>query len=188
MMFSSIILAAGYKRTGKDTLYSCLQSGFLGNWKVYCRRDNGIIYPKLFESMPKLEVSTAVIQEFTSRTGISITEENKESHRLELIEIAETRKLQDPSYWIHQCLLSAKGSKNIYISGFRFPLEYEYCKNNSENCISVRVFRKEVPIPSEPQEHGLDEFPTDFLFLGLDTELEDVVSIFPQYTEYISCI
>lgn len=187
----TLILACGYKRSGKDTLYSYLQRNSTELWDVYCRPGMGAKYLELFQPMDKCETSSAVIKEFHDQSGITVTESNKELYRPQLIELAERKKLDDKYYWIRKCLGDIPQSRYIsgvgdipqsrYISGFRFPLEYEFATSVHSNVLTVRIFRKEVPIPTEPQEHQLDDFVTDFLFVGKDTDIGDVIDIFPQY-------
>jgi hypothetical protein len=131
--------------------------------------------------MDKCETSTAVIKEFYENSNIEISDINKELYRPQLIKLAEERKVADKYYWIRKCLIS-QGSR--YISGFRFPFEYDFARENHNNILTVRVFRKEIPIPDELEEHQLDAFATDFLFLGKGTSLDDISNILPLYREY----
>ncbi len=188
-MFTIIVLMAGYRRTGKDTIYTHIHSGKVYTWTVYHRPGAQMDYPHIFLKMPKVEMSKAVIAEYETMTGNIITDENKEVYRNDLIQLAENRKLTDPSYWIRKALESVEYTNEkyrmCYISGFRFPIEYEYSKSVAKLVITGRVYRKEVPIPDNPEEHALDNFATDFLFIGKNTTLEEACERFPQYRNYV---
>ena len=101
---------------------------------------------------------------------------------------AKMREL-DKDYWC-RIVTDQIGTDNAIITDFRFPNEHTFVANyaatNKLPLVTIRVFRKEVPIPtlSEPSEHSLDTFQTDLLLVRDEKDFEEACKLFPQYQDY----
>jgi hypothetical protein len=101
----------------------------------------------------------------------------------------------------HWCALALKDlspDTRVMVTDWRFQNELRYAGTQGP-VVSVRVFRKEVPIPppNEESEHSLDAVVTDYLLVpGYDLsgrpvnheeQFQAACALFPQYRDYILC-
>jgi len=128
--------------------------------------------------------------------SITTEDETKTLRRL-LIDYAMAKRQEDPIYWIkngmHNLISKYGPNTDIAVTDWRFNNEYQYCKDNLSNShqiTTVRVFRKDVPIPdaNEISEHELDHYPTDFLLVSItnpESDFAAAVKLWPQYRDYV---
>lgn len=178
-------MICGYKRTGKDILFSNLIGKGEFKWRVYSR---GLkLVPD--ENYKRFAFADKLKEEVTLVYGIpeNIADKDKiqfgdKSARNLYIEWANYRKTTDSDYWCKQLV-----SSNLIVTDWRFINELDFVKNKFNKIVTVRVYRSIIPIPSKEikSEHELDSILTDFLIVcDDDFEFEQAVKYFPQYFEY----
>lgn len=208
-----VYLICGFKRTGKNALADELvytrspqANGFSGksfldvSWKVL-RNPNKSIHGIIKTKPECVSFAGEVKREVMGALGLDSEfdlEKNKDVYLVEgkpirqhLIDYAESKKVNDKYYW------STLAFKNIdiketdvVVSDWRFMSEFEYVSKLNTDIVTIRVFRKDVPIPDKNinSEHELDSFKTDYVLIPLfDTEKEigSLLDVFPQYADYI---
>lgn len=190
---TNIFLVAGYRRTGKDTLFQMLNGvKFPFNWSIYSATEQtleiGDYHRIAFADKLKVEVSQYY--------GIPrlIPDDHKEikqfwiadrpepvSARDLYIEWGAVRRAQNPNYWCAASLLGLTPGQYI-VTDWRFANEYDFSCSTYPTT-TIRIFRNDVPIPDSSinSEHELDHHLTDFL---LTNDFEAAVRQFPQYASY----
>lgn len=185
-----LVLICGYMRTGKDALCSSLMGIKRFNWRIYSKGER--LYPnsdyKRFAFADKLKKEAAFVYSIPvdikdkDYPGFQVNGKKCSARDL-YIEWAKHRKNTDSNYWCKDIL---KQSKCI-VSDWRFLNELDFITIRFSNIATVRVFRKDVPIPplSAATEHELDKELTDFLVVpDDDLEFISVIKHFPQYNGY----
>lgn len=183
-------MICGYMRTGKDVLCSSLRGVKQFNWRVYSKGQN--LYPssgyKRFAFADKLKQEVAFVYsipvEVKDKDYPEFQVDGKMCSARDLyIKWAKYRKNKDPNYWCKDILKQS----NCIVSDWRFLNELDFITEKFSNIATVRVFRKDVPIPhlSVISEHELDKELTDFLVVpDDDSEFASALKCFPQYNEY----
>lgn len=188
-----ITLVCGYRRTGKDTLYSMVNEGVKFNWIVYSNKFSEINMKKCV----KISFSDTLRNEVEKLYKISKPHDydnvkdlpicNGRSYRDILIEHAALRLDQNKYYWVENAHDWNNNNINVMVCDFRYKHEYEYIEKSGNDIMTIRLFRSEVEIPGKDvtSEHGLDDFLTDYLFVTSEEEFEKAVEIFPQYKNFV---
>ena len=188
----------GYRRTGKDTLCSAFQGkrdlSELG-WKVYSKSGVG------FPGCPPSAKRVALADELKYLVCDHLNLDRSIVDSGEFDRTKDTRVVQGKTLrqW---CIDLAHDYKRQYgklffvdtVSAFvRTDPDSSYiltdCRYPFEvfpGWVTIRLFRKEVPIPPEDEdtERTMDSYPTDFLFVKDDQDYQKVLEISPQYKDY----
>jgi hypothetical protein len=211
-MSTPIILTCGYRRTGKDTLYSILSNpqSIINRfkWRIYKHKSQinrkfpeNVSYERTaFADHLKLEASViygipSVVpdSEKDLKQFIHYKTGDLVSARDIYIEWGAIRRQEDPEYWCKAvCKFLANSSNNTcVVTDWRYCNESTYMLNQYDNVLTVRVYRSDVPEPPAhiESEHDLDEYRTDFLLLNdeLENEFQKTIEKFPQYNDYVPC-
>ena len=206
---AQITLVCGYRRTGKDTLAAQINDPHpiqVFTWHAYGEPIENGSTGKIFRIHPSRQISFArklkeEVREMLDLDPDFDMEPHKDSLKIQgkllrqhLIDHGITRREQDPNYWCKAAFEDVNSGESIIVTDWRFPNEYDYVLN-WVNCRSnitlqtVRVFRKDVPIPpNTPSERSLDTIQTDFVLLpqiNEEDERKALASHFPQYIGYI---
>ena len=201
---SQVILLCGYKRTGKDRLFTILSSTNTGfKWHIYKHSSNMSIFPSKDTSYRRTAFADALKQEVYEEYDISpdVPDTEKEikqfihhktgtliSSRDANIEWASIRRHQDPDNWCKKAFLFF--NREIWIvSDWSFPNEEIYVKTTFSNVLTIRLYRSDVPEPdiNIESEHALDQHLTDFLLIPEYEEFNIAIQRFPQYIDYVLC-
>lgn len=210
----------GYKSVGKDTFIEDLQNSKLrqchnaddAKWTVYSKRDNLAILKLLDGEIKRYSFADALkikTHDFLKLKGCSFNtfDEVKETAEFQnptnplerktirqfYIDLGQQEKLKNANVWtqiVHDAIykdqLTQKHIKPI-ISDFRFKNEILIPKQTT----TVRLFRKQVPIPPFAEslkidsEHNLDDFESDYLLLPPgQEEFDAAIELFPQYANF----
>jgi len=189
-------LICGYRRTGKDTLCQQINEGTI-SWLVYTKEGAGVPLGA-FRPGPRRAFADRLkgeVQALLKAENIIFSyEDEKDSrhftyqgrdmtYRQLCIEHGCRMREIDPCYWIRG--INSDG-EDVIVTDFRFPNEYSFPRETDPNIITIRVFRKEVPIPpvGEPSEHSLDNFLTDLLLVPSEADFTEALKLFPQYRAY----
>ena len=198
-------IICGYRLTGKDTLYNQLNcfGDVPFNWLIYYKDIDKL--KKLMGVGPRLAFADRLKQDVQGQlkeAGIVFNYEAEKDTRTFLyrgqpityrqmcIDHGLAMRNKDKDYWC-RIVTEQVNSSNAIITDFRFPNEYtfvqQYANDNKLPLLSIRVFRKEVPIPpvNEPSEHSLDSFQTDLLLVRDKADFIKACELFPQYRDYI---
>lgn len=195
-----IYLVAGYKGSGKDTLYLQVSGKKQFNWMIYRRPGS-----KKLDFLPNIKrvafadpLKRTVIEYLQKHYDSNITLEYCESHKEDkvydgksyrdyCIEEGRVKREININHWCELALLDYDSSKNYMITDFRFTNEYDY-SSSIDKCITIRVYRSCVPIPDKhiESEHALDNFETDYLLVLSEDEFRESIKLFPQYKFYKS--
>jgi hypothetical protein len=201
------ILICGYRRTGKDTLYSILTTSPTSvdrfKWRIYHRMNQSTQISKQFDCMNYERIAFADIlkREASDIYGIpmQVSDADKDikqfvhyqTHELVsardiYIEHGRIRREQDPEYW---CKAAFANKTNTIVTDWRYHNEAAYAINHIDNVLTIRIYRSAVPEPdsSIDSEHDLDTYLTDFLLLpdGIEDEFNKAIIKFPQYINYV---
>ncbi len=207
-MNTRIGLICGYRKTGKDGLYSILTGSTLEErfqWRVY---RNGSSSDLKSEQYIRISFADRLKVEASSIYNIPeiISDEDKDikqfihyktgelvSARDIYIEHGTYRRNQDIDYWCKKaCESIDNSSETLYlVTDWRFNNEVEYMSKFSQNLFTMRLYRSDVPEPDIhiASEHNLDNYQTDLLLLpdNYPDEFQKAIKRFPQYTLYIPC-
>lgn len=170
----SIRYICGYRGTGKDTLCDQINNGYRFDYEVYTRLSQDQTRDILTRSGTRVAFADALKRMIAEKHGISVNElnSNKEAYRQELIDLGQSMKAVDQTFWVKQSnLLSVE---NPIVTDFRFPYENIY------NAVTIRVFRKEVKVHEVVSEIDLDEYETDIVIVP-PGQYEAMIDRFPQY-------
>lgn len=101
------------------------------------------------------------------------------------ISVGTKHKMTDINYWCEKAHQDTIHDEIVCITDWRFVHELDYFKERG-TVITVRVFRKDVPIPrvDVESEHSLDEFKTDLVYVpetNFEDEKTEFLKLFPQY-------
>ena len=204
-----------YLGTGKDVLTNHLNSckGPF-SWAIYHSKDNKIAFPQVYGfrlahnkiAFPygygfRLAFADEIKREVRIEQKLPVDFDDKEkvlptkkTFRQHCIEKGCGRRKEDPFYWCRLAFnqMEKEDQKSyVTVSDFRFYEELEYARSVGE-VITIRVFRKEVPIPKitvpeNDPEHTLDNLKTDFLVVPLENHNEQIgvaKEIFKQYHNF----
>lgn len=200
-----IVLVCGYRRTGKDTLYQKL-SGQTDKyrWNIYQSPEKDpIIFPK-DGKYSQVAFADELKKEASQKYGIPLFVEDSEkdvskfvhyesgelvSARDIYIEWGKIQRQNDPNYWCRLALSAYQPSDSNWhiITDWRFTNEEEYVQSHCDVMITCRLYRPDVSIPPMEieSEHQLDSVKTNILMLPPKIEIKDILSLFPQYSDYV---
>lgn len=202
-----IRLICGYTRSGKDTFARYLNTtegkkSF--SWAIY-------YHPQLttttFTEEPGYrlafadEVKKQVLAELNLPLNYNIEKKKNEvipgtekTFRSFCIDKGCGERKKDKCYWVKLAFDKLKPTQEGIptITDWRFKEELTYAQNIGE-VITIRVYRKDVPIPEvvnpdDDPEHTLDETSTDYLIVPAkdhEEEFKSAQEVFPQYKGYI---
>ena len=197
-LYEMWILVCGYKRTGKDTLH-CILTGLKNvekyYWCVYSREGFDI---SIFLDHSKSDFSRVAfadpLKEHVRKT-YSLPDDAFDDYKKDKAINIEGKKVtprdllikhSSDQQWHVIATQEATSARNFVVTDWRFHCEYEHIAKTFSNPCTVRVFRKDVSVPSEDvkSEHELDKTLTDVLLLpeGED-ELVKCFELFPQYKD-----
>lgn len=210
-------LICGYKGSGKDTLYKHFIGDKTFSWKIL--RYKTIPTELLLDETKIPKVARIGLADILKADTIKLLniplfnhEQYKDTKLSEVekiikcslpetlnkdltlrdyyIKIGDAMKKEDIAYWCKRAYEHISDEQYIVVTDFRFKHELEYFEKQGE-CITIRVFRKEVPIPpinkndqGDP-EHDLDDFKTDLVYIpDIDHEehLAELIKVFPIYS------
>lgn len=204
-------LICGYRRTGKDKLYSILKGTDVSErfqWRVYKNPANILVINKNLSSNKYARISFAdklkleASEEYNIPKRIPdqdkdlkqfIHPQTKElvSARDIYIEWGSIRRTQDIDYWCKEACKGIDTKKMYLVTDWRFQNEAEFLCNNYQNSTTIRIYRSEVPEPdlNIESEHNLDNYCSDLLLLQDDNpeEFAKALKRFPQYILYVPC-
>ena len=115
--------------------------------------------------------------------------------RQHYIDYADSKRNNDPHHWTK--IASASITKDLdadtikrvryYNSDWRYFPEYEYYSNLFNSPLTIRFFRKDVPIPDRNvvSEWSLSTVTTHLLLVPTIDDFSEGVTLFPQYGNYI---
>ncbi len=200
------ILICGFRRSGKDHFGSLLCTPRTSNfstpyWKLYGKYNSFKLIGlnpvrKAFADKLKEEVSEnynipLTIPEQLKDAKIFEREGEYFSSRDLYIEWSNYRRSQDPDYWIKKCiedplLNSGNNGSTLIITDWRYYNEVNYL-SLMRPCVTIRVYRSNVPEPSllSHDEHQLDRTSTDFLAVTSEEEFILATRRFAQYEKYV---
>lgn len=190
---SHCLFICGYKRTGKDTLATCLNEGHTQSYLFYVRP--GLRWsPDMYKGIPRRAFAEAVKNEVSSLLGRPFPDDSRKdeicpeyypfTYRGLCIAVAERRKREVGShYWAEQ--LHKNYNSPLIISDWRFKAEYDYMKTVS-SLRTLRIYRSKVEVPkaSEVTEHELDDVITDVLVVTSREDYTKACKLFPGYSTY----
>jgi len=197
--FMTVYLVTGYRKTGKDTLYQVLTGQIaapsrmaiyslpvkIPRWPGSCFQLERIAFADhlktIIGNIRGIEESTLLNQDKDQVLSTGKT------FREECIQFARVRRSLDPDYFVRIGFQDRNRSNDYMVTDWRFPNENEYLIKNGWKVVTLRVYRSEVPIPPDEDEteHSLDSVQTDFLIIPESDSFETVISVFPQYRDYI---
>lgn len=194
-------LICGYRRTGKDTLYQQLngEGQIPFNWTIYAppgvtdlsafhRGGPRAAFADALKGEVQQQLRTAGVvfdYEAEKDTRVFRFQHRDTTYRQECIDHGRRRREQDKDCWVKIVMDAA--TPDTIVTDFRFPNEYDFLHQSGHPLTTIRVFRGDVPIPdvTEPSEHSLDTFKTDFLLVLFESDFTDAVQRFPQYRDYV---
>lgn len=205
-MRAEVVLLAGYKRTGKDTLYKQLRAypgETVAAWSVYCHAEAIKAFPTLI-NVKRLAFADALKEEVAEHYHMSVPDDMKDERVFDCLDVqhksardlytewAKIRRASDPEYWAKLLGSQIKRNGKYVVTDWRFPNEYTYLDERVTKLVTARVFRSHVPIPaaSEESEHALDTWATQYLIVPESLHDEDfrkAVEVFPFYKDYVQC-
>ncbi|QIN54515.1 putative nucleoside/nucleotide kinase [Cedratvirus kamchatka] len=198
----SILGLIAYKRTGKDTLLSLLQSNPVTSysvehedvfWIIYANPCLSLSYIESFLTQRRRRVGFAdQLKENVHRElGLTqVTEHDKDNLYINgkllrdyYIEEGARGRAIDPLYWV-KSVLPFSLQDPVVVTDVRFPNELDHIEKF--DCLTARLYRSSVLLPSlhDQTERGLDQAETDLLLVTSETEYEKALSLFPQYSCY----
>ena len=193
-----ITLICGYKRTGKDTLVKMCNGDEEFKWVVYKNPNSDDIFHirptrrLAFAYKLRLEVSIllGIDESIDYDTFKEVIVKDGKTYRDFLIEHAALRRSEDIDYWVRKAVDwdNLSSDDRISVTDWRYPNELDYIRQYEHlNVTTVRVYRSDVPVPSDEDisEHQLDNIITDFLLVTSDDEFEQACILFPQYKNYV---
>lgn len=203
-----IRLICGYTRSGKDTFARYLNSpegkkSF--SWAIYYHPQSTTTtltekpgYRLAFAD----EVKKQVLAELNLPSNYNIEKKKDEiipgtgkTFRSFCIEKGCGERKKDKYYWAKLAFNKMESTKEdsiLTITDWRFKEELTYAQEIGQ-VITMRVYRKDVPIPllvnpDDDPEHTLDEVSTDYLILPGENHEEEFKSAqehFPQYAGFV---
>ncbi|SPN79704.1 Hypothetical protein ZAZAV_448 [Cedratvirus Zaza IHUMI] len=198
----SILGLVAYKRTGKDTLLTLLQTSSVTPYSVDHEESFWIIYANPCLSVSYIE---SFLRQRRRRVGFADQLKENVHRELGLTEVTEHDKDHlyingkllrdyyieegargraiDPLYWV-KGVLPFSLEDTVVVTDVRFPNELDHI--NKFDCLTARLYRSPVPLPSfnDVTERGLDQAETDLLLVTSEAEYERALSLFPQYQHY----
>lgn len=188
-------LVSGYLRTGKDSLYLDFKGSRKFRWLIY-RRPKITKQFIIDDTVQRVAFADSLKRE-TKRQYPQLNLYNDSSKDTPIqdlqgltprdlyIKIAKEKRDIDPDYWVKESHKNfPRGS--VMVTDHRYPNEYEYLHRLYPDITTIRVFRKEVPIPpfTMTSEHQLDNFYTDFVLVSSEEDFVELTNILPQYSTY----
>jgi hypothetical protein len=198
----SILGLIAYKRTGKDTLLSLLQTSSITPfstehenpfWIIYANPCIHVSYIEGFLAQRRRRVGFAdrLKENVHRELGLTVVTEHDKDHlyingkllRDYYIEEGARGRAIDPLYWV-KTVLPFSLEDAVVVTDVRFPNELDHIEKF--DCLSARLYRSPVPLPSSDDvtERGLDQAETDLLLVTSEAEYEKALSLFPQYKYY----
>jgi hypothetical protein len=188
-----IYLITGYRRTGKDTLYTILTNHTSSHeWLVYSLNNSHL--DKLMTAKQLSFAGELKKQVFEKHNvPLDICDHEKDikqfynstlSARDLYIQHGELMKIDNLHYWCDVLNSHIDPSKDYIITDLRFINEANYFKNHDH--LTIRIFRSSITIPDQniDSEHNLDHYLTDYLLVSTHDEFNEALKIFPQYHNY----
>lgn len=202
-----VVLICGYKTTGKDKLFRILNFPHEEHFPLMVLRrkniENKLSLLSAFRWSKfaladelKFEVANSYKKELRHKL-LNISDSEKEIILSEIgksprdlwINHGKIRRDQNINYWC-QIVWNKIKLQNIFrsmITDFRFENEYSFFHFSTRKLITIRYFRKDVPIKNDPSERSLDNFLTDYLVFpkeNFEEEFAAALKIFPQYADF----
>jgi hypothetical protein len=215
-----LVCITGYRRTGKDSLYKLCNSDrviyvpYIQNdnqeqikdiehykvkWIIYQEHNHqfpfiaitdfkrAALADKLkIEVHKKLGLPDPENLEFYDKFKERMSIDGK-SLRQHYIDYGQEKRDIDKDYWLKEIV---KTEFPTCITDLRFQNELAYLKGEDPNLVTIRVFRRDVPIPpkiddsSQDTEHNLDDYLTDFLLVDSIQSYDKLTDIMPCYYSY----
>lgn len=109
-----------------------------------------------------------------------------------MIEVGQTGRIIHPDYWSVKVAdqIDSSSEENYIICDWRFPNEIQSIKSMGieGTVVSIRLFRKSVPVPTDEAERELDKFEADLVLIPPGPEeREALIQRLPIYSNYYSC-
>lgn len=199
----SILGLVAYKRTGKDTLLSLLQTCSLvpfdadvqtpAFWIIYANPCIFLSYVESFLKQRRRRVGFAdrLKENVHRELGlIEVTEQDKDNLYINgkllrdyYIEEGARGRAIDPLYWI-KSVLPFSLEDAVAVTDVRFPNELDHIEQF--DCLTARLYRSQVPLPpvTDVTERSLDQAMTDLLLVTSEEEFNKALHLFPQYQDY----
>lgn len=196
------ILVAGFQRTGKDTLFKKLVDINLPindrqmnhiNWEIYSEKHDQFTF---HEHYVQKSFAHALKQETIETYNIPLLSDDLKdtpmfsvdggivSARDLYIRHGMMRRRQDKDYWAKILYDTLEPHVCNVITDWRFENEYDMITTKTA-CTTIRIFRANVEIPSHPNEHRIDQYDTDYLFISKCSDFKHCCEIFPQYKNFV---
>ena len=195
---SIYVFVCGYKRTGKDILYSILSGSDKFRdckWDIYSRAgvDVSIFLDRSKSDFIRVAIADPLkqyVREIYDLPAEMFNDDNKDK-KIEGKDYSPRdlliRHSKDRQWHVEALQGMVRSASSCIVTDWRFQHEYKYITENiSDHVCTVRVFRKDVPVPAEDviSEHDLDKISTDVLLLPEGEGTEKCFELFPQYREF----
>ncbi|SPN78810.1 Putative deoxynucleoside monophosphate kinase [Brazilian cedratvirus IHUMI] len=199
----SILGLVAYKRTGKDTLLSLLQTSPLSSfdpdvqtpvyWIIYANPCLSLSYVEGFLRQRRRRVGFAdrLKENVHRELGLTeVTEQDKDNLYINgkllrdyYIEEGARGRAIDPLYWV-KSVLPFSLDDAVVVTDVRFPNELDHIEKF--DCLTARLYRSQVSQPraDDLTERGLDQAETDLLLVTSEEEFNRALHLFPQYQGY----
>lgn len=195
-----VVLICGYKRSGKDTLYQRFP-----DWdyvSLYTRDGGPLPWLRDFEPKPPrmgfadaLQKQTLELLKLPAAYDFELKDTtivHGRSVREHMKDIAREHRGRCDTYYadIVRDAVGKAAAPLVIATDWRYKTERAQLEKAGYCVPTVRVFRKDVPIPpaSDSSEHQLDTETTDVLVLPAlhtDQEWSACIAQFPQYSSYV---
>ncbi len=160
-----IVLLCGYMGSGKDTFYCDVRDG---TWASRWTFSSLVPPPWLSLDWTRMafadELKRTTLAKYGLPWDIAKTDplpwDGTRTYRDLLIEEAEAAA---PDHF-GRVLVEARTAAHVMITDWRRPVELATLRSAfpEEPIVTVRVRRPEVPVPTHPSEHHLDDVTTDY--------------------------
>lgn len=181
-----ISLVLGSSKSGRNTLPRFFNQDMAWNYAIYSKGKSLKVRP-----VHQIQINNTVIKDINEQSEydkILRLEDIKNSHSLKYsfeYYISNKRKI-DPGHFIRKCyqnVINGNEMKDLMITDFRFPEEYDFLKKKGKMLRTIRIV-KDINWFSKDT---LEDFQTDFLLLPLndhELKIKDVIEKHPQYEKY----
>jgi len=152
----SVLLIAGYRRHGKDTLGQKIMKKDLSAYQLFQEKSTSNCLRQFVQTSCLLRsIADQIKYEVAQihQTTVEEIEEKKDcpkkKYRQDLIRLATMRKYGDETYWIRQVDLAPVSTGTpILITDWRFWKEKTYLEDQAIPVVTARIFRREGGLPS----------------------------------------
>ena len=204
-----VYLVCGFRRTGKDTLLAQFNRDPncpipFDNWEIRARPSQPyflivqpvkqVSFAQPLKDMVIKKLGMPVDTDIEAIKDQPLSEEFRQSYskgttfRDVLIEVAKEGRLQDPDYWCKSAFAPNLSSPiPIMVTDWRYPNEKDFVAKLAK-VITIRVFRKEVPVPTTESEIQLNADQTDYILTPVSSDQSQwsrAIEVLPQYRHYI---